>query len=86
MTVNARLDALFGKANRNGPASRRPNTPAEARAAHTTRVARELTEAAADKRQATVERLRAARLEKEAAERAEAAPPVPAKAKGRKRG
>ena len=84
MTAKARLDAFLGEANRTGPGTRRPNTPAEARAAETTRVARAATEAAAEKRQAAVARLRAARLEKEAAERA-AALAAPAK-KGRRRG
>jgi hypothetical protein len=57
------------------PAYNRVLTPAERRAEETTRAAREITDAEAEKRQADVGRLRAARLAREAedAEAAEAA-------------
>lgn len=70
------------------PAYARVLTPAERRAEETTRVAREITDAEAAKRQADVARLRAARLEKEQAEeaaRAEAAAAKAAAPKGRKK-
>jgi hypothetical protein len=60
------------------PAHNRVLTPAERRAEETTRVAREITDGEAEKRQADVGRLRAARLARdaEAAEAAAAAAPV----------
>ena len=61
------------------PAGFRPaRTPAETRAEETTRVAREMTDAEAERRQARTAELRRARLAKEATE--SAAPPVKAKA------
>ncbi|WP_210526644.1 hypothetical protein [Rubellimicrobium arenae] len=60
------------------PAFRPTQTPSEKRADETTRVAREITEAAKERLQADVARLRQARLEKEAVDRANAAR-VPAK-------
>lgn len=55
------------------PGFRPRPTPAEVKAAETTRVAREATEAQAEARQAKTARLRQMRIEKEEAERAAAA-------------
>ena len=55
-----------------GPSGPAP-TPAMRRAEETTRIAREATDAAADKRATAVARLKAARLEKEASDAVEAA-------------
>ena len=55
------------------PPHRRVLTPAEVKAAETTRYAREVTDTEAEKRQAQVARLREARLSREEAERAEKA-------------
>jgi hypothetical protein len=52
------------------PPYNRVLTPAERRAAETTRVAREITDAEAEKRQADVARLREARLLREAEDKA----------------
>lgn len=55
------------------PPHQRVLTPAEVKAAETTRYAREFTDTEAEKRQAQVARLRQARLEREEVERAEKA-------------
>jgi hypothetical protein len=60
-------------------AYRPTRTPAEVRAESTTRVAREMTDADAERRQTQVAKLRAARLAKEAEETAAAAAPEPKK-------
>ena len=82
MTTTSRTDALnaiFDNLSLDGPARpdvpphRRVLTPAETKAAETTRVAREHTDAESDQRQAQVARLKQARLEKEAAAAVEAA-------------
>lgn len=52
------------------PAFRPMQSPAERKAAETTRAFREMTEAATEQRQATAAKLKAARLEKEADARA----------------
>lgn len=64
-----------------------PSTPAMRRAEETTRVAREATDAATERRVAQVAKLKAARIEKEAAEAAAAlaTKAVPVKA-GRRKG
>lgn len=62
------------------PAFRATPSPSERKAEESTRVARETTEAAAQKRQDTVAKLKAARLAKEAEDRAQAGQ-APAKAK-----
>ena len=61
------------------PGFRPARTPAETRAEETTRVAREMTDAETERRQARTAELRRARLAKEAA--ADVAPPVKAKRK-----
>ncbi len=53
------------------PAFRAPTSPSERKADQSTRVAREATAAAAEQRQATTTRLKAARLAKEAEDRAQ---------------
>lgn len=55
------------------PAFRPQSSPSERKADERTRTVREMTDAATEKRQATTARLKAARLEKEAEDRAEAA-------------
>jgi hypothetical protein len=65
------------------PPHRRVLTPAERKAAETTRVAREATEAEAEQRQAQVARLRRARLEREAVDKAAAAAAPPKKTRKR---
>ena len=89
MTSTTRTDALnaiFDNLSLDGPARpdvpphRRVLTPAETKAAETTRVAREHTDAESDQRQAQVARLKQARLEKEAAAAVEAAEAKAAKA------
>ena len=74
MTSPSRTDALHaifdnlsveGPSRPDVPPHRRVLTPAETKAAETTRVAREHTEGLADQRQAQVARLKQARLEKE---------------------
>ena len=55
------------------PAFRPQSSPTQAKADERTRVVREMTDAATEKRLATTARLKAARLEKEAADRALAA-------------
>jgi hypothetical protein len=67
------------------PPYNRVLTPAERRAEETTRVAREITGAEAERRQSDVARLREARLQREAEEKAAVAVAAPAK-KGRKKG
>ena len=62
------------------PAFQAPKSPSEKKAEESTRFAREVTDAAAEKRQATVAKLKAARLAKEAEDRAQAAL-TPAKTK-----
>jgi hypothetical protein len=62
------------------PPHKRVLTPSEAKAAETTRVAREHTETQADQRQAQVARLREARMEKEKGEAVEAQAVAAAKA------
>ena len=62
------------------PAFRAVQSPSERKADESTRVAREATESAAQKRQDTVAKLKAARLAKEAEDRAQAEQ-APAKAK-----
>lgn len=59
------------------PPHRRVLTPAEVKAGETTRAAREFTDAEAEARHAQVARLRQARLEREAEERAAKAAPAP---------
>ena len=66
------------------PPHRRVLTPAEVKAGETTRVAREFTDAEAVARHAQVARLKQARLERQAEEKAAKAAEPPAK-KGRKR-
>lgn len=61
------------------PGFRPARSPAEARAEETTRVARELIDAAADARRLKIAQLRDARLQKEADEKALAPPPAPKK-------
>jgi hypothetical protein len=67
------------------PPHKRVLTPAEAKAAETTRVAREHTETMADQRQAQIARLKQARMEKEKGEAAEAEAVAAAKAAAPKR-
>lgn len=57
-------------ADTKAPAFRPVQSPSEQKAAETTRVFREMTEAATDQRQATAAKLRAARLAREADARA----------------
>lgn len=61
------------------PGFRPARSPAEARSDETTRVAREFVESQTDERRAQVARLRQARLDKEAAEKAQAAAVAPKK-------
>jgi hypothetical protein len=72
--------------SRRGPAARAAagpaTTPAMRRAEETTRVAREATDAATEKRAAQVAKLKAARLERDATEAAVAEPPKKARKKG----
>lgn len=69
------------------PGFRPARSPSEARAEETTRVAREMTDSAAEQRHARTARLKQARLEKEAAEASAApAPKAKAKAKAKKAG
>ena len=64
------------------PTFRPQSSPSERRADERTRVVREMTDAATEKRSAATARLKAARLEKEAEDRAQAAL-EPAKSKGK---
>lgn len=61
------------------PGFRPPRSSSEARAEETTRVAREMMDAETEKRHAKTSMLKQARLEKEAAEKAEAALEAPKK-------
>ena len=61
------------------PGQRPPRTSAEARAEETTRVAREMMDGETEKRHAKTALLRQARLDKEAAEKAQAALEPPKK-------
>ena len=67
------------------PGHRPPRTSAEARAVETTRVAREMMDGETEKRHAKTALLRQARLEKEAAEQAQAAAEPPKKKATRKK-
>ena len=66
------------------PAFRPQASPSERKADERTRAVREMTDAATEKRQAATARLKTARLEKEAQDRAQAAL-APTKTKGRPR-
>jgi hypothetical protein len=69
------------------PGFRPARSSSEARAEDTTRVAREMTDSAAEQRHARTARLKQARLEREAAEASVVpAPKVKAKAKAKKAG
>lgn len=59
------------------PGFRPARSPSEARAEETTRVAREMTDTAAEQRHARTARLKQARLEREAAEASAAPAPKP---------
>ena len=61
------------------PGVRPPSSPSERKADERTRLVREMTDAATEKRQATTARLKAARLSKEAEDRAQAALEPPKK-------
>ena len=86
ISTDAWLERFFSgtSAETKVPAFRPTQSPSERKAAETTRVFREMTEAATDQRQAAAAKLKAARLGKEADTRARAAQEPKTKEPGRR--